>query len=425
MKRSIAKKALPTILLAACLSASISIGTGYASDKSGNLTSQLDRYFEVLAGKTGFSGAVLIEKEGKIILDKGYGLANDKEKIAVTNETVFDIGSITKQFTAAAILKLEEHNVLSVNDPISKFFNGLPDDKKDITIHQLLTHTAGFDHDHADDLQPINKQEALKIIFSKPLQFKPGTKNQYSNTGYTVLAAIIEAVSGKSYVNYMGEDIFKPAGLNHTGFYRDSLWLTLPVSTGYVNGKETGSPKDWPGPYWGPMGNGEIQSTTSDMYQWCLALENHSILSKNQVDKLFTPYLKEVGGDSYIGYGWVIENTPYGRLITHNGGGIGGNADVAMYPDTKIKIIILSNRITYRELGGIPFEVKLPATETSRQLIRNITANDFSVLPSPTLPLYYLFIAIGLLIIIVLSIVLVTRKVIKRRRKKWVKRILE
>ncbi len=373
-----------------------------------NLQNQIDEYFLRLARENHFSGAVLVAQNGEILLKRGYGRVNESDgSISITPDTVFDIGSISKQFTAAAILRLEQDGLLNVLDRISEYFNDVPPDKAHITIHQLLTHSAGFTEDHfEDDLHPMTRDEAQQAIFSLPLGYQPGTDYHYSNTGYTLLAIIIEKVSGIPYTNYLRQTFFEPLGMTHTGFYNDN-WSSSLVANTYFNGKDQGKPSDWPGPYWGVMGNGGVLSTVEDLYIWWQSLQNHSVLSPNQTEKLFARHISEGSSDSFYGYGWLIQDSPYGNLITHNGGGIGGNSDLAVYSDKNLIIIICSNQIVWRTLfGSIPYEIRLPATEAREQLAHNIFEGDFSKLPQPTFLLVpYLgtvaIIAIGVVSLIV------------------------
>lgn len=393
-------------------------GTVAAHGAQNGLQDQIDVYFSRLADAQGFSGAVLVARDGDVVLHKGYGLANDAEDTSVTAETVFDIGSISKQFTAAGILHLEMQGALSINDHITSFFDSVPTDKRDITIHHLLTHSAGFTHDHFEgDLIPLTKEEALQTIFAQELGFEPGTKYHYSNTGYTLLAMIIEKVSGQPYTAYLRDNFFEPLGMNSTGFYGDTRWRSLPVANTYLNGKDQGQPSEWPGPYWGVMGNGGAMSTVSDLYTWWQALESHTVLSETQTEKLFRRHISE-GGDSYYGYGWSLADTALGPVITHNGGGIGGNSDFAVYPDRNLIIIIASNRIVWRTLFGvIPYEIRLPATEAGQRLAENIASDDFSQLPSATFRLApILGIVVGALVVVAVAAIFLV-KALRRRAK--------
>jgi CubicO group peptidase (beta-lactamase class C family) len=314
---------------------------------SGDLGRKLDTYLTRLSG-AGFSGAILVAKDGDILLSKGYGTADRSRGIPVTEETVFSIGSITKQFTAAAILKLEMQGKLRVSDPISKYLPGVPPDKSDITIHHLLTHTAGLESDYGrGDFEPVSRDEIVKRVMSAPLRSKPGETNHYSNAGYSLAAAIIEIVTGGSYESFLQESLFNPAGMTRTG-YLAPHWDKDSIAVGYRDGEEWGTilSRPWApdGPWWNLRGNGGIHSTVGDMYRWHLALQGESILSKEAKEKLFTPHVREEGGDSFYGYGWAIFTTPRGtKLVAHNGGNGIFAADFRRYVDEGIVYFIASN----------------------------------------------------------------------------------
>jgi len=311
------------------------------------IKAKIDEYM-TLVEKNGFSGSLLVAKEGKIILSKGYGLADRKRNIPVTNQTVFTIGSITKQFTGAAILKLQMMGVLSVNDPITKYFDNVPDDKKEITLHHLLTHTAGFPGTIGGDFEAVLRDEFIKLAMETKLHRKPGELYEYSNVGYSLLGAIIEIVTGKTYEAFLHDNLFKPAGMMKTG-YRIPKWNPDELAHGYRGDKDWGTLIDKPwaedGPYWHLRANGGILSTVEDMYKWHLALGGDKILSKEAKKVYYTPHVPEgEGADSYYGYGWAIFTTPRNtRLIAHNGGNMIFAADFRRYVDEDVVIIIMSN----------------------------------------------------------------------------------
>ncbi|WP_109852201.1 serine hydrolase [Aquimarina sp. AU58] len=298
--------------------------------------------------KSGFSGSVLVAQKGKVLLEQGYGYSNRESKIKSTPETVFDIGSITKQFTGAAILKLEMQGKLSVEDNLSKYIANVPDDKKDITLHHLLTHSSGFQSAIGDDYEDISTQEFIEEAFKRKLVFRPGTKFTYSNVGYSFLGIIIEKVSGMSYEEYLMKHLWKPSGMYQTG-YRKPLFKDIAV--GYRKNKHWGKPTDkkWgvDGPYWHLKANGGVLSTTQDMYKWHQALLGDKILDATAKTKYYGKHIEEgEGAGSYYGYGWAIFPTPRNtELIAHNGGNGIFFADMWRYLDEEITIIIMTNAV--------------------------------------------------------------------------------
>lgn len=312
-----------------------------------DLQAKIDEYMSRV-NKNGFSGSILVAKTRKIILSKGYGLADRERNIPITNQTVFTVGSITKQFTGAAILKLQMMGKLNVNDSITKYFDNVPEDKKAITLHHLLTHTAGFPGAIGGDFEPVTRDEFIKLAMETKLQRKPGELYEYSNVGYSLLGAIIEIVTGESYEKFLNERLFKPAGMNKTG-YRISQWNSDDLAHGYQGEKDWGTLLDKPwaddGPFWHLRANGGILSTVEDMYQWHLALLGNKILSNESKKAYYTPHIPEgEGSDSDYGYGWAIFTTPRKtRLIAHNGGNGIFAADFLRYLDEDVVIIGLSN----------------------------------------------------------------------------------
>jgi CubicO group peptidase (beta-lactamase class C family) len=337
----------------------LSIGVSDADDLvvRGELGPKLDDYLTRIE-QAGFSGAWLVAKEGDVVLAKGYGMADREKGVPVTPDTVFDIGSITKQFTAAAILKLEMEGKLSVDDRITAYFDNVPQDRETVTIHHLLTHTSGMRESLGSDYAPITREKIVERAMKAKLLWQPGERYRYSNAGYSLLGAIVEMVSGGSYEAYLRENLFEPAGMTQTGYLLPQ-WKPDRLACGYTRNKDWGTPLDhrWDsdGPYWNLRANGGILSTVWDMYRWHLALKGDKILSKEAKNKMFTPHVpEEEGGKSYYGYGWVWVKT--GRrttLITHNGGNGIFFADFLRYVDEDVVILFMTNCLAN-------FSIKIP-----------------------------------------------------------------
>ncbi|MFH1336718.1 MAG: serine hydrolase domain-containing protein [Candidatus Zixiibacteriota bacterium] len=325
---------------------------------------KLDRYLTRIT-PFGFSGALMVSKDGKTILNQGYGMAIRSKDIRNTAETVFSTGSITKQFTAAAIMKLKMEGKLNTSDPIGKILDGVPEDKSNITIRHLLTHTSGLVQDVAGDYDTASRDETVKKILAQPLEFKPGERFAYTNVGYTLLAAIIEKVSGKSYEKYLNKKLFQPAGMVSTG-YRLPKWDGKVVAHWYVDDTDNSTPLEKPYPYWNLIGNGGILSTTKDMYRWYLALKGDSILSSDAKSELFTPFLNDYA------YGWDVLTAKYGSLIQHNGGSMLGNsAEIRWYVDSNAVTILFCNQ----SYDGVPL------IDAVRDKIENILFGGEVALP--------------------------------------------
>ena len=313
----------------------------------GELGQKLDEYLTQLADD-GASGAFLVAKDGDVVLAKGYGLADRKKGAPVTPDTVFDIGSITKQFTAAAILKLEMQGKLSVDDPITKYFDAVPEARRATTIHHLLTHSAAMPDSLGDDYEPMKRDTIVREALESRPEWPPGERYRYSNTGYSLLGAIVETVSGLSYEAYLREHLFLPAGMTQTG-YKLPDWPPGQLAHGYRTRKDWGTPLDhrWDtdGPYWNLRANGGILSTVWDLYKWHHALEGTGILSAEAKKKLFTPHIiEEEGGNTYYAYGWAWAKTSRDTtLIAHNGGNDVFFADFRRYVDDKVVLILMTN----------------------------------------------------------------------------------
>jgi len=297
--------------------------------------------------KRGFSGVVLIAQNDSILFHKAYGRKNNQENGLNDINTVFDICSITKQFTGAAILKLFMQNKLSLNDKLSKYFDTVPNDKKNITIHQLLTHSSGLTTGIGGDYDAITEKTFLNQVFSSKLINPIGEKFNYSNMGYSLLALIVERASGMDYETFLNAEIFTPSKMNHTGYIIPE-WETNEVANGYLKGTEAKKPNEenWSkqGPYLNLKGNGGILSSASDMLLWSQAIQNNTVLDEASTSKYLYPHFDSGDGNTYYGYGWgIINNDSENKLILHSGGSDLFSSDLRMYPKKGITIIVLSN----------------------------------------------------------------------------------
>jgi CubicO group peptidase (beta-lactamase class C family) len=343
---------------------------GYpARGQRGNIqktTGKISAYLDNLE-RVGFTGSVLVEIGGKPVILKGYGLRNAAQNQKNTSDTVFDIGSITKQFTAAAILKLEMQGKLSTDDTITKYFADVPADKAGITIHQLLRHSAGFPSVVGGDFDKISDGEFIAKVMQAPLRFESGARFSYSNVGYSLLAMIVEKVSGKTYEQFLYADLWRPAGMEMTG-YSGPAFNKDKIAIGYKDSEVWGRPneREWAGdaPYWHLKGNGGILSTTEDMYKWHVALLSEKVLSKEAKRKYYHPQLRPGEKDNpYYAYGWDVLKTPRNTIVTrHNGTNRVFYADMHRYIDEGAAIILLSNKAhqdftgTARAISRIMFD---------------------------------------------------------------------
>lgn len=367
---------LRPIRLAAALLAVASAAPAAAADallplSDAELAARLERYLDTAAAE-GFTGAVLVARGDKVLVERGYGLADPGRKLPVSADTVFTTGSITKQFTAAAILKLEEMGRLSVADPISKHFVDVPPDKAAITIHHLLSHQAGFPGAIGDDRERIGRDEFVRQALSTPLVFAPGTGYEYSNVGFSLAAAIVEQVSGRTYEAFLRQTLWLPAGMQDTG-YNAPAWAAERHAHGQrPDGSDWGTEPgnffaDGP-PGWHLLGNGGVLSTTGDMLRWHRALAGGALLSPASKAKLYARHVDE-GGGTWYGYGWSIEPTPWGEMVTHNGGNPFFFADYLRFLDADVVVYYTTSsrdrrmRRLARPLARIVFTGEVPPFE--------------------------------------------------------------
>jgi CubicO group peptidase (beta-lactamase class C family) len=309
---------------------------------------KIDQYLSDME-KAGNSGQVLVAMDGEVYR-RGFGKADKENDIPFTPETITGTGSITKQFTGAAILKLEMQGKLKTTDLLTKYFTNVPKDKQSITLHHLLTHSAGFQGAIGDDYVTISNDEFMDLALKSSLLFEPGKGYEYSNVGFTILAILVEQRSGMTYEEFMNKELFQPAGMTETGYILPD-YTNKQLAVGYRNGKLWGklNEKNWgkEGPYWHLKGNGGILSNGDDMYKWHQALTGDKILSDEAKKKYYGKHVKEgEGANSYYGYGWAIVPTPRGTdLITHNGGNGTFMADFLMYTKEDVTIWYATNGV--------------------------------------------------------------------------------
>ncbi len=317
-----------------CLLASYGIYTHYFS-----LSAKLDHYVQSYVDLELFSGAVLVAKEGKIVLCKGYGMANYEHMVSNTPQTKFHIGSITKQFTSMAIMQLVQAGKLKLSDTIASILPDYPRGKE-ITIYQLLTMTSGIpdylnDFDDFDVTRPTNIDTLIAAFKDKPLIFISGSKYKYSNSGYVLLAAIIERLSGQSYETFLQEHIFKQLGMNNSGMLHQKQVLAYraqgykPVKNGLENA-----------PYYDPsigIGAGMLYSTVEDMYSWDRALYTDKLLLSDLRNQLWQPYLTNYA------LGWQTGTVAGHNYVWHGGDFCDCAARILRFIKDDVCVIVLSN----------------------------------------------------------------------------------
>lgn len=335
------------------------------SDES--LKSRIDNFITESV-ENGYSGSVLVAKEGHVILSKGYGWADRAKKIPNSSQTVFNIGSITKQFTATAILKLLDEKRLNLSDTLSKYFPNAPLDKQSITIHQLLTHTSGIASQTGGfRYTEATKDEFLNEFFSSKLLYKPGNTHTYANANYILLAAIIEKVTQQEYETFLRENLWKPLEMNRTG-YKSIHFNSEQLAHGYYFNYTQGEWKDWgvtqeylpyTDKHWYSIGKGDVYATIEDLYKWHLALEQNKVLKKATKNLMEMPHVPENDAEkSFYGYGWAIFNSSKNtKIVTHNGSNGIYFADFIRDVENDLVVIVLSNIVLNQQSKNIAWEI--------------------------------------------------------------------
>ena len=302
-----------------------------------DIIAKADTYLSKLTKGSRFSGSVLMARNGKVLIRKGYGEADREKHLVNTAQTKFRIGSLTKQFTAMAILILQTQGKLNVHDRICTYLSNCPTSWQAITIHQLLTHTSGIpDYTRFPDFQttmgsPSSPAQTIARFKDKPLDFQPGQKFSYSNSGYVVLGAIIERASGATYEAFLRDNIFVPLQMVNSGYDHNNGELAV----GYRDQTNIADFIDMSIPY----AAGGLYSTVEDLYRWDQALYTDKLIPKNLRDMMFTAF----GGFGY-GYGWGIGKEGDRPVASHVGGVQGFSSSIARYPNDKVVIIVLGNR---------------------------------------------------------------------------------
>ena len=312
-----------------------------AAPTAADIHTRVDEYMSAAVAVNGFSGSILVAQHGQPVVNKGYGMANIELAVPNAPETVFRLGSITKQFTAMAIMILQERGKLRVGDPICQYLSECAEAWRPLTIKHLLTHTSGIpNYTSFPDFPkvavlPTPAADLVARVKDKPLEFPPGEKFAYSNSGYHLLGLIIERASGKPYADFLQESIFTPLAMTQTG-YDVSSRLIKNRAAGYArqSGETVNAAyMDMTIPY----AAGALYSTTGDLLRWDQALYTDKLVSQQSRDEMFTPV------KSGYGYGWGIGKRFDRQAIAHGGGIYGFATHLDRFPADRVTVIVLSN----------------------------------------------------------------------------------
>ena len=303
-----------------------------------------DRIRSLMAERHIPGAAVAVVQKGKVVRMKGYGVATLEFNVPVTTETVFEIGSVSKQMTAAGIMLLVQDGKVSLDEKISRYLPNTPEAWSSVTVRHLLTHTSGVKSYTSLGGFALSERmtidDFIKKLSPHPLEFTPGERNIYSNSGFNLLAYIIETQSGKKYMDFMRERIFIPLGMTKTGD-RDPQFVIPLRANGYEWRRDRYTGRD--GNLTDLMGAGSIVSTISDMTKWEAALRGEKLLNAQSKKEIWTQFTFNDGKLSPYGLGWRISDVRGNTLIAHSGQTAGFGAAIHRYVDSDVTVIALTN----------------------------------------------------------------------------------
>lgn len=314
------------------------------------LAARIDTYMS--RSHASFSGVIFVAQKGKVLVSQGYGLADRQFEIASTPAAKYAIGSMTKSFTAMAVMILQERGLLSVQDPLCSYLADCPAAWKDITLQHLLTHTSGIRNytdlyatlkDRLNICREHTPLEVVAYFKDLPLDFAPGSGWSYSNSGYFLLGVVIEKVSGESYEHFIQQNIFEPLGMTESGYDRASA-IVRNRAAGYSINRPYYDIIN--APCWDvslKFSAGGLYSSAGDLYKWDQALYGAQLVSAETLKTIFSPSVAVPGTSRQYGYGWMLYQQSGHRVIEHSGEVYGFVSDLARYPDDQLTIIVLSN----------------------------------------------------------------------------------
>jgi CubicO group peptidase (beta-lactamase class C family) len=290
--------------------------------------------------------ALLVARDGKTVKAQGYGLANVELQVPVKPETVFQSGSVGKQFTATAVMMLVEEGKIKLDDPINSYFKDAPPSWNQVTVRELLSHTAGFTDypDNFDFRKDYTEDELFKVIAGIPLAFPPGTKWDYSNLGYATLGILIHRVTGKFYGDFLQERIFQPLGMTTTRVMSEADIIPNRAA-GYRLVKGELKNQEWVAPTVNTTADGSLYFSILDLAKWDATLYTEKLLKRSSLEQMWTPARLSNGqpnsGD--YGFGWSIGNVRGHRVLDHGGAWQGFKTHISRYVDDKLTVVVLTN----------------------------------------------------------------------------------
>jgi CubicO group peptidase (beta-lactamase class C family) len=313
-------------------------------------TDAVDGYVQSEMTKQHIPGvALLVSRGGQVVRAQGYGMANLELQVPVKPETIFQSGSVGKQFTATAIMMLVEEGKIHLDDPLTKYFPGAPATWKQVTIRELLSHTGGFtDYPKNFDMRKdYTEKDLLKIVEGIPLAFPPGTKWSYSNLGFLTLGLVIHKVTGQFYGDFLQERIFHPLGMSSTRIMSEADIIPNRAA-GYVVVKGELKNQEWVSPMLNTTADGSLYFNVIDLAKWDAALYTEKLLKRSSLEQMWTVAKLRNGqpNSGHYGFGWFIETRNGHHVIDHGGSWQGFQTQISRYTDDKLTVVVLTN------LGG-------------------------------------------------------------------------
>jgi CubicO group peptidase (beta-lactamase class C family) len=311
----------------------------------GPLSKRIDAFVHAEMARQKVPGvAIGVVQRGKVIVAKGYGFANLEHRVPVRPETIFQSGSLGKQFTAVAVMLQVESGKLALSDPLTKFFPEAPPEWRAITVRHLLTHTSGLQdlEGMLDPRKDYTDEEFARFCFGLPLEFPPGSRWSYSNTGYVLLGLIVSQVSGTFYGNVLGEQVFKPAGMTTARVISEED-LIPHRAAGYRLVKGEVKNQEWVSPSLNTTGDGSLYVSVKDMLAWEAAVQARAILTPASWQEILTPVRLSSGATFPYGFGWALDERGGKPLHHHSGGWQGFTTRFARFLGDSLSIIVLTN----------------------------------------------------------------------------------